>query len=124
MEFKGPVYYWINSRSPHPSLQRGQLLLSMPRALAYGVDPARYKTNACPFWDAPYHRFAEVAAMPESAPRTPDRAKRWFSDEAWEDPRNHTAYKVTHTFPGEIGTTWNVSLGPQAIQTPEKGELA
>jgi len=95
---------------PHPSLQRGQLLLSMPRALAYGVDPARYKTNACPFWDAPYHRFAEVAAMPESAPRTPDRAKRWFSDEAWDDPTKHAAYKVTHTTPGahsaqQLGTT-------------------
>lgn len=82
---------------PHPSLQRGKLLLSVPRAIAYGVDPLKYKVNEDPFWHANNHRFRDVAEQPESKPILHEASRRWDDEEAWQNPRNHAALKITHT---------------------------
>lgn len=81
---------------PHPSLRRGEIGMTMPAVLANGVDPQKDKIRLCPFWQADRNRLGRVQRMPEARPRTPPRSKRWFSEDAWNDPSNHAPLKVTH----------------------------
>lgn len=90
----------LNTWYPHPVHLRGTLKLSQPAALAQGIDPLKDKGHECPFWDAPKHRFAAVAAMPEARPRTPLKSIKWKSDLDWQNPLNHSSIKITHRMPG------------------------
>lgn len=95
----------MNSRwYPHPCLNRGTLKLTGPAALAFGVDPLKDVEKRCPFYDAPKHRFKDVQSLPEARLRTPDRARRWLTDDAWNNPANHAAMKVTLTLPPKLDT--------------------
>lgn len=96
-ELDVPARQWY----PHPSLRRGEISISMPAVLANGVDPAKNKTRICPFYQAERNRLATAQKMPESRPRTPPRAKRWFNEDAWNDSSNHPHLKVTHVAPPE-----------------------
>mmetsp|Transcript_125689 Transcript_125689/g.367195 ORF Transcript_125689/g.367195 Transcript_125689/m.367195 type:complete len:264 (+) Transcript_125689:148-939(+) len=82
---------------PHPSVNRGSLKLTQPKALLMGVDPLLDTGHKCPFWEAESHRFATVTKLPDARPRTPTKSLRWRSLEAWENPQNHFTMKVTQT---------------------------
>lgn len=83
---------------PHVSANRGALKLTGPAAMIRGIDPQQDKGHECPFWSADRHRFAELAAQPDTRPRTPTKSMRWRSDAAWNDPTMHGTWKVTQTF--------------------------
>lgn len=81
---------------PHPSLTRGTLKLSRPKALAYGVDPAKDTGHACPFFEGNKHRFKDVQSLPEAQLRESMRSLKWKSDENWNNQDMHASLKITH----------------------------
>eukprot|EP00435_Cladocopium_sp_Y103_P066944 s861_g29.t1 len=81
---------------PHPSLTRGTLKLSRPKALAYGVDPAKDTGHACPFFEGTKHRFKDVQSLPEAQLRESMRSLKWKSDENWNNQDMHASLKITH----------------------------
>lgn len=86
---------------PHPSLRRGEIGMTLPAVLANGVDPQKDVKRTCPFYQADHNRLKRMQKMPEAKPRTPPRSKRWFDEEAWNDPANHAHLKVTQVAPPE-----------------------
>jgi len=84
---------------PHASALRGNIAISKPRALDWGIDVTEAKSWRCPFWEAPYHRFEAVALMPGARPETPPRSLRWKNANDWENPDLHPPLKVTQTIP-------------------------
>jgi len=84
---------------PHSSALRGNITISKPRALDWGIDPTSAPVYPCPFWEAPRHRFDAVAKMPGARPVTPTRALRWRSAEDWDNPDMHAPLKITHAIP-------------------------
>eukprot|EP00927_Polykrikos_kofoidii_P042957 TRINITY_DN3700_c0_g1_i1.p1 TRINITY_DN3700_c0_g1~~TRINITY_DN3700_c0_g1_i1.p1 ORF type:complete len:249 (+),score=26.24 TRINITY_DN3700_c0_g1_i1:62-808(+) len=83
---------------PHPIGHRGVLKVCGPRAIENGQDPDA-PPNTCPFWEGENHRFAAVLAKPSARPRTPTRSLRWRDNDAANNPKCQTAYKVTHIVP-------------------------
>eukprot|EP00438_Fugacium_kawagutii_P020243 Skav232480 [mRNA] locus=scaffold2877:243266:249385:+ [translate_table: standard] len=81
---------------PHPSLTRGTLKLSRPKALAYGVDPAKDTGCEDPFFDGPKHRFKDVQSLPEAQLRESQRSLKWKSEDNWNNTDMHFSLKVTH----------------------------
>lgn len=81
---------------PHPSLTRGTLKLSRPKALAYGVDPGKDHGHECPFFEGNKHRFKDVQSLPEAQLRESLRSLKWKSDENWNNQGLHASLKITH----------------------------
>lgn len=81
---------------PHPTLLRGELKICERRAFDWGYD-SDLPGYRCPFWEAEVHRFGKVASHPEARPRTPTKSLRWREEDAWSNPANHTALKVTQS---------------------------
>eukprot|EP00913_Durusdinium_trenchii_P007668 g7204.t2 len=81
---------------PHPSLMRGTLKLSRPKALAYGVDPGKDHGHECPFFEGAKHRFKDVQSLPEAQLRESTRSLKWKSDENWNNQSMHASLKITH----------------------------
>jgi len=84
---------------PHASALRGDIRLSKPRCLDWGIDPQGAEGYKCPFWEGPRHRFDAVAKMAGARPETPTRSLRWRSAEDWDNPEMHAPLKITHTLP-------------------------
>jgi len=90
----------LNARFyPHPCLTRGMLKLSGGRARDWGVDLEQAPGYRCPFYDGHSDRFSQLKDLPGVEPRLPTRSQRWLSDDEWNNPAHHTAFKITHVAP-------------------------